>query len=90
MTDRISDDELDKDDRHYIEGMKAAYKSMLSECISHLGAEDKDKYAWQLERAATVAALRSLCEDIGDNDWEDNLHLADVISKHIVPYIEDE
>lgn len=27
--------------------------------------------------------LRQVCDEFGDNDWPDNLHLADVIEKHL-------
>jgi len=35
----------------------------------------------QLEE--TRAALRRVCEEHGDNDWRDDLHLADVVEKHL-------
>ena len=35
------------------------------------------------EREVAVAALRELCGEYGDNDWADDLHLADVIEKHL-------
>jgi hypothetical protein len=38
---------------------------------------------WKEERADAVRELREICEDFGDNDWEDDLHLADVIGKHL-------
>jgi hypothetical protein len=28
--------------------------------------------------------LRMACEEFGDNDWPDNLHLADVLEKHLL------
>lgn len=40
------------------------------------------------ERSATVAILRQVCTSHGDNDWRDNLHLADVIEKHLWPTLE--
>lgn len=42
-----------------------------------------DLFGLRVERAETVAALRRLCDYLGDNDWPDDLHLADVIEKHI-------
>jgi hypothetical protein len=34
--------------------------------------------------SAARAALRTLCDDLGlPNDWPDDLHLADVVEKHI-------
>ncbi len=37
----------------------------------------------QRERADAVRVLRGLCQEFGDNDWPDNLHLGDVIEKHL-------
>lgn len=35
------------------------------------------------EREAAVAMLRVECAAYDDNDWPDNLHLADIIEKHL-------
>lgn len=35
------------------------------------------------EIASVRAMLRIECEDLGDNEWSDSLHLADVIEKHL-------
>lgn len=43
--------------------------------------------AWILEREATVAQLRQVCDDFGDNEWPDGLHLADVIEKHLARHL---
>ena len=32
--------------------------------------------------------LRQVCAKYGDNDWPDNLHLADVIEKHLLRNLE--
>lgn len=52
--------------------------------------------AWRLpreisvsERQETIKSLRGLCKDFGDNDWPDDLHLADVIEKHLGKYLVD-
>ena len=42
---------------------------------------------YQHERRETVMALRSLCADFGDLDWTEDLHMADVLSKHLAPYL---
>lgn len=39
------------------------------------------------ERDATVKMLRDVCADFGDNDWADELHLADVIEKHLARHL---
>lgn len=43
----------------------------------------KREIGTQKERDETIAMLRHVCEEHGDNDWPDNLHLADVIEKHL-------
>lgn len=40
------------------------------------------------ERSAAVAMLRQVCAAHGDNDWSDNLHLADVLEKHLWRHLE--
>lgn len=68
---------------YYLMGSNAAYSDMLSLCLKHLGAEDGDKHRWAVERAEIVHMLRMICDTHGDNDWADDLHLADVIKKHL-------
>ncbi len=77
-----------KEDRAYIQGSRATWQHMLSQCIGGLmgdGASEKAlepvRLVLQLEQAR--AALRRVCEDHGDNDWDDDLSLADVIEKHL-------
>ena len=70
------------EERLWIEGNKAAYRSLMGECVRQLG-EKNDLAALQLERAKAIAKLRELCSEHGDNDWPDDLHLADIIDKHL-------
>lgn len=76
----------EKDELNYERGSRAAWLSMLGECLRQLGYEDieSQKAAWIKEREATVSALRSACERHGDNYWPNDLHLADVIEKHLM------
>lgn len=37
---------------------------------------------------ARPLSLRSVCEDHGDNDWESDLHLADVVEKHLARHLD--
>jgi hypothetical protein len=43
----------------------------------------KPKEFTSTERQDVVRQLREVCGDYGDNDWPDNLHLGDVIEKHL-------
>jgi hypothetical protein len=42
------------------------------------------------EREQAVASLRDICRQFGDNDWPDDLHLADVLDKHLGRHLEGE
>jgi hypothetical protein len=78
-------------DTSYEIGERRAYMSMLSVVLQGLGhdASEKEQTSWVLERAEIVNALREVCQEFGDNDWDPDLHLADVIRKHLLPYLQD-
>ena len=69
----------------YEQGARMAWTRMLQNCCRELGyqTEEADKAAWIVEREGITAALRSICSEYGDNDWDNNLNLADVIDKHL-------
>jgi len=69
----------------YIRGSRAAWSCMLQECLSNLGYDNPEaqKASWVLEREAAIAQLRDLCSEFGDNDWDEELHLADIVEKHL-------
>lgn len=83
---RMSDDE-DARDRAYEAGSQRAWMTMLRECITRLGPDERNAEAWRLERAAAVIVLRRICEEFGDNDWDDELHLEDVLEKHLANHL---
>lgn len=83
---------IDDDTRDEIweRGRRAAYTSMLQECCSGLGYRfDTTDKRWITEREQAIAALRSICEGHGDNDWDEKLHLADIIDKHLGRHLEE-
>lgn len=81
-------------ERDYYDGRRDALTKMLAHVVTELGElgygadYDVGGARWIVEREQAVAALRNLCEQFGDNDWPDNLHLADVIEKHQGRYLE--
>lgn len=80
--------EFDSDhERGWCEGNRAAYRSMLAECLRHLGTEG-DAERWRLERLDTIAVLRRVCAEHGDNEWPDDAYLADVVEKHLEDHLE--
>jgi hypothetical protein len=73
-------------------GSRAVYRELLGVALRGLGVADapNDPFAAQRrigalesEDADARAQLRILCKDFGDNDWEDDDHLGDVIDKHL-------
>jgi hypothetical protein len=76
----------------YIEGSRRAFIDMLQLCLQHLGVHDPvaGQHRWILERQEAISTLRQMCADYGDNDWPDDLHLADVLEKHLARYLESE
>jgi hypothetical protein len=76
------------DEQSWERGRKAAYIAIGRNCLRALGFDNAEAasiahIAWIDERQAAVSALRDLCETFGDNDWPDELHLSDVIEKHL-------
>ena len=69
----------------YIRGRQSAWVTLLRQACIELGPESKEANAdrWRIERAETVRILRQVCACFGDNDWPDELHLGDVIEKHL-------
>jgi hypothetical protein len=76
-------------EQDWITGNRAAYAAMIAECCRQLGVNDPAARAvrWIKEREEAVAVLRRLCKDHGDNEWEEDLHLADIIGKHLGRYL---
>lgn len=71
------------------EGRRSLAKRLMQELRSELGQEWKAYDDLKIELDDTRAVLRRLCEDHGDNDWDDNLHLADALDKHLGRYLDE-
>lgn len=69
----------------YKQGSRAAWQQLLSLALKNLGYDSPEATAsrWAVEREAAIQSLRSLCREHGDNEWEENLHLQDIIEKHL-------
>lgn len=76
----------------YVRGSRMFALRTLVTCLTELGYDSSEGAAtrWVVEREETVSMLRRICEEYGDNDWEENLHLADVIDKHLWQHLEDD
>lgn len=76
----------------YIEGRRAGLRATLSFVLRELGADiattDPLSLELQIGRLTkqledTRAQLRMVCREFGDDDWDDDLYLADVVEKHL-------
>jgi len=77
-----------KEEQCYLQGSQQAWRMMLGTCLRQLGCEDTSagQARWVAERTDVILLLRSLCAEYGDNDWPDNLHISDILGKHIYWY----
>jgi hypothetical protein len=78
--------------KNYMRGQRKVYRELLGTALRGLGRDDvpddvasaqRRIAALESELAAARVQLRMLCKDFGDNDWEDDDHLADVIERHL-------
>lgn len=78
----MSDDEKEA---AYEAGSRMAWLQILNACLMQLGYDSDEvrKVAWVSERESAIVQLRLLCADFGDNDWPADLHLGDIIGKHL-------
>jgi hypothetical protein len=75
----------------YLRGQRATWSGLLQRCLRELGYDSPEAIAarWVVEREEAIAALRTVCAEHGDNDWDEKLHLADVIDKHLARHLDD-
>jgi len=78
-------------EKDYILGEKAAYLNIFNECLRRLDLADEDMeqkyYRWVSERQSVISILRDLCDEFGDNNWDDGLNLRDIIEKHLAKHL---
>ena len=76
---------MEINEESYEQGSKMAWRRMLQTCCRELGYDDEEasKVNWIAEREEAISELRTVCGDFGDNDWDNNLHLGDIIGKHL-------
>jgi hypothetical protein len=79
----------------YMRGQRAAATSIISHCLGELGyrysqGEFISLASAVVEREAVLATLREVCEKHGDNDWDEPLHLSDIIDKHLRSHLESQ
>lgn len=82
----------DEDERQFVRGQRAVWVSLLSQSLKELGYEiTSQSLVGSLikEREQAIQTLRQACDEFGDNEWSENLHLSDIISKHLTNHLEN-
>lgn len=80
----------ESEEQAYLQGKRQAALELMQLSLSMVGREHiTDAQKLECERAETVRKLREICEIHGDNDWEDNFHLADVLERHLFDHLEE-
>ena len=86
------------EEKVYMRGGRGVYRELLGMALRGLSVDDapNDLAAAQLRIGRLEAhladarvQLRMLCDDFGDNDWEDDDHLGDVIDKHLGKHLHE-
>lgn len=76
-------------DEIWMQGNRTAWRGLLYKACSELGYVDPHalKASWILERESAIAMLRQVCDQLGDNDWPNDLDLSDIIEKHVYRHL---
>jgi hypothetical protein len=82
------------DEKSYLQGQRQVWGQLLSDALRHMGYVEGDLekiyyVRWIKEREEIIQQLRSLCDEFGDNSWEEDMHLGDVIDKYLGDYLRD-
>jgi hypothetical protein len=79
------------DDTAYFAGRRAVANQLLGMALRTLGygGTEAEHVKWIHEREEAIMALREICEQYGDNDWDERQCLADVITKHLHRHLEE-
>lgn len=87
----LTQDELDSiKESSYENGQRMLLTRQMGAILHELGYDSKTKLeSLILEREEMIASLRSACEDHGDNDWDETLHLSDILNKHLMRHIDE-
>lgn len=81
--------EEERSESSYLAGKARAGVEVLHLGLELAGCEGRDVARMAMEIAEARNVLRRLCATHGDLDWGDDLHLADVIDKHLGKYLEE-
>jgi predicted secreted protein len=86
----MSDNDAEAREAGYVEGKRRAYIDLMHLAAKGLGYDYPLAEAASIitEREEAIAKLRDVCGEHGDNDWSEDLHLADIIEKHLARHLD--
>lgn len=69
----------------YVQGQQTLALAIFRSITPYLpkGTVERDAAALRIERAEAIVALRDICREHGDSEWPDDMHIADIINKHL-------
>lgn len=70
-----------------MQGNQSAWADIGTIAMKHLGASKVPYLELLIERENTISKLRELCAEFGDNDWEKDLYMPDIIEKHLAKHL---
>jgi hypothetical protein len=83
----------EQEEQWWLRGNRAAWLRLLGQCLINLGydpkGQNRSREALIAEREEAIVQLRMTCDQHGDNNWPETLHLADVIEKHLARHLEE-
>ena len=80
----------DATERAYVDGCRSVWVRLIAQARTALGYSGRTASSFIVEREQAISALRDICEEHGDNDWPDDLSLADIITKHLARPMEED
>lgn len=80
---KMTDAEHAARDAGYEAGERAALLAQLKHILKQLGYTDNTVANAITEREDAIIFLRGLCAEFGDNEWDEKLHLYDILDKHL-------
>ena len=85
----MTEKESEIHDQGYSEGQRMLLIRWLRQIHRDLGYDDPEtkRSSWIIEREEAISMLRTTCRDFGDLDWQEDLHLSDIIDKHLARHL---
>lgn len=85
------EDLVDRLEEAYMRGRKEMAMSIVRRLMPdlELAGDAATCAALSIQIVDAKSMLRTICDSHGDNDWEDDLHLVDILGKHLHDHLED-